>query len=1721
MKKKILAFALSIVLIFQCIFVLPVISYASYMTDNIGNGYEIDDLFEYDFLNTNGTYLYTIKSYKQAENSNITKIEIPKRIDGVKVVEIGKDAFKNAKYLEQVYIPDSIKKIGNEAFFQARSLKTLTIPGSVQTVGEMAFYKCISLEKVDILYGVQTLGNAAFGYCIALKTISVGDTSVPEDDQTFTSNRDLTIQSNPDAPIRNYADSKVKKAELPADSPAGYEYTVNDQGEVTVTKYRSSNKDPEIPEQINGNPVAHIGDAAFKDTGINSVKLPDTLKTIGANAFIGTNLTEITIPSGITALGKDFVEDKEGFEIKGDSEVVEKYVENSQHIKFVPYGPGVSAYYKLTIKINGYGSVSGVKGDYVKAGKKVSLSATGRTVNYHDVYRFSYWSTTGDGVFEDINSSNTEFTMPNSDTTITATFEKMERPRIVIENGVLKEFNAYDDLVKADYGNNKVVSIDSNAFTPYEPHAHGNPTSIFIPATLTDIPVGVFRYCSNLSSITVESGNPKYIDKNGVLFTKDGTTLIKYPAKKTGTEYTIPSGVKTIEAGAFEDCTNLSKLIISESVNTIKSGAFENCRRLSEVVISESITSIGSSAFKNCYNLTDINIPANIKAIESSVFYGCSNLSKIVLPENLTSIGSYAFYNCNNLKDINLTDNIASINNNAFEYCSSLSTLNINRAVIGNYAFRYCRGLSDININSDTIGNSAFAGCSGLSEVTLNSKNIGSNAFESCSSLTDVYIQKNVENIGDGVFYNCKRLQQINVDSANMNYNDGNGDGVLYEVKGDIKLMIYPVAKPNSSYTILNDTKIIGSGAFYGCTNLTNIVIKNSVLETIGSSAFGNCVGLTSIEMPTTLKNINSSAFYGCTNISNIEFPESLNTIGSEAFYDCNSIDEINIPKNVTSIGSQAFYSCDNLKNINVDIENTSYSSKDGVLFNYDRSKLIVYPMCKDNISYSVLEDVYNINEYAFSGNKVLAEIKIPDSVTSIGYAAFSSCINIKDIEIPEKVSTISSHMFSRCSNLNRVTIYNRNAYIGDYNNNNNPFYGLNKSNITLRGYLESTAEEYAFMYNMKFEQLDRVSEGLLVDERGVLYGYTGKDLDVVLSSNIKQIGSDAFKNPNNTNDTTYQNIKTVRFPMSVQAFEPYAFNGCNGLTSLNVSQTVYDIQKSAFKGCSNLAEINISSNNMKYRTIGGKNGKGNGVLVNRLGTTIYEVANGYKGPDGDGKFTLPSTVTFIEDSAFAGCSLKEISLGNVVKISVGTFEGAFVDGDITINLSNVVDIDNRAFANCTGITEIKLPATLERLGDNVFDGCTNIKNIYVEDGNAQYLDDEGVLYAYVKVEDNPTDMQTPLALVMYPVGRTPKDETTYKILNNTVQIYDNAFNNCSNIEQIDIPESVYTIGERAFDGCNLKGNLILPNGLSQIKAYAFANNELLAEVSIPKTVTSLATGAFTNCSKLYSVKIYNDNLKFGTEGKIFDEEKNDFGDNQLTIYGNKDSTSEKYVVGRNINFEVLGKDKNKISITLNAVGNPNATVDLTPDQAKSVIQSVYSDKSNEIELNINVSSSVYSVSTNLPKSLISSINSIANSQGNSDNQFDLTINTPIANISLNKEAIARIDSNSSSSDIRIIVKNIDVSTLNISSDDKAKIADRPVVGVEVISGSNIYDLEKGTATISIPYNNLNSEISNMQIVAISNGLCANLSSNLDSTNKYWVFSVKDINSKFAVSKIN
>ena len=212
-----------------------------------------------------------------------------------------------------------------------------------------------------------------------------------------------------------------------------------------------------------------------------------------------------------------------------------------------------------------------------------------------------------------------------------------------IGNGAFRNCPGLESITIPD----GVTSIDVGAFDRCT-----KLTSITIPDGVTYIGTNAFYGCSRLTDITVDSNNLYYCSESGVLFNKDKTTLICYPAGKTDSSYTIPDEVTSIGYTAFEACTGLTSIYFPDGVTSIGDYAFESCTGLESITIPNSVTSIGYAAFNYCSGLTSIYIPDGISIGQHDIPSTAAKITYIVNSDGSVTITKIELTNGQNTIDI-------------------------------------------------------------------------------------------------------------------------------------------------------------------------------------------------------------------------------------------------------------------------------------------------------------------------------------------------------------------------------------------------------------------------------------------------------------------------------------------------------------------------------------------------------------------------------------------------------------------------------------------------------------------------------------------------------------------------------------------------------------------------------------------------------------------------------------------------------------------------------------------------------------------------------------------------------------------------------------------------------------------------------------------------------------------------------------------------------------
>ncbi|MBQ8766647.1 MAG: leucine-rich repeat domain-containing protein [Clostridia bacterium] len=296
------------------------------------------------------------------------------------------------------------------------------------------------------------------------------------------------------------------------------------------------------------------------------------------------------------------------------------------------------------------------------------------------------------------------------------------------------------NLASVIIGNN-VVQIGDCAF-----YCCSSLGSVTLGEKVQGIHPWAFRYCNKLNEFKVSENNEYFTsDEYGVLFDKDKTKLIQFPANANITEYIIPNSVSVIQSYAFYACQKLTKITLPDNISVIYELTFRDCTSLESVSIPDNVEKIERAAFYNCKALSEVSLSSNLTEIGELAFIYCGSLKNIIIPDSVINIGYQAFESCESLESISLSNNLSKIDERTFYECKKLKSITIPDSVVSieDRAFINCQSLTSAELGSgvETIGTYSFYNCSSLEYVIfpLSLTSVCAGAFDYCDSLSDVY----------------------------------------------------------------------------------------------------------------------------------------------------------------------------------------------------------------------------------------------------------------------------------------------------------------------------------------------------------------------------------------------------------------------------------------------------------------------------------------------------------------------------------------------------------------------------------------------------------------------------------------------------------------------------------------------------------------------------------------------------------------------------------------------------------------------------------------------------------------------------------------------------------------------------------------------------------------------------------------------------------------------
>lgn len=657
-------------------------------------------------------------------------------------------------------------------------------------------------------------------------------------------------------------------------------------------------------------------------------------------------------------------------------------------------------------------------------------------------------------------------------------------------------------------------------------------------------------------------------------------------------------------------------------------------------------------------------------------------------------------------------------------------------------------------------------------------------------------------------------------------------------------------------------------------------------------------------------------AFAECESITGVSIPDSVKKIGHYAFSDCTALKVVHIGKNVTEMGNNVFSNCTGLEKFSVSADNAVYSSdENGVLYNKNKTELLIYPASNLSATYTVAENVKTIADSTFAGSKNVKTIVIVDNVTTIGANAFLGSRSLESVVIGKGVTTIGGDAFEGCEKLTGISVSADNAvYCSD---ENGVLY--NKAKTEIIKYPAGNVKT-SFTVPAGIDTLRVLSFSNAVNLKSVTIG-----------KSVKTIGASAFYGCINITDVYYEGSETewkainigsnnnaiLGAKITFAGGEEHGHSYTSGVTTAptctqtgvltykcecghSYTETIpakgHAFKDNTCSACS-LKEFAFTTDGTNAK-ITAYNGTASAIVIPETieGYKVTAIAdNAFENKTAVMSITLPASVKDIGSCAFykTGYYNTNSNWENGV-LYIGTFlieANDKVKGAYTVKEGTTV-IADFAFASRSEITSLNLPATLEVVGDSAFSGCTGIKdvtvditeedwkNVVIGTGN-EALTGAKFTYKIIPhehdfkvIEDvKPTCTEAGYKVSKCECGEETKEDFAalgHKFVNNVCSgCSEREFNiaisgdevtvlgcHSSLAGEVKVPETisgykVTAIGEKAFADNKKIEKLTIPSGVKTIGKLAFAGSAIVVEVAGENASFLTDNGILYNKTKL------------------------------------------------------------------------------------------------------------------------------------------------------------------------------------------------------------------------------------------------------------------------------
>ena len=699
----------------------------------------------------------------------------------------------------------------------------------------------------------------------------------------------------------------------------------------------------------------------------------------------------------------------------------------------------------------------------------------------------------------------------------------------------------------------------------------GGVEEVVLPKDVEDVS-GLFRYTGKLRRIRVAPGSCCFEARDGVLYDKDMSTLVRCPNVRE--KIVIPPSVKAIGARAFCGCKTLSEVRIPDTVTEVDSWAFASCTGLCAVVLSKNLTGISSFMFSRCTSLKSITLPQSIREIGWGAFADCSSLQSVrvngseeerCVEGRTVRVNGAAFLQCGNLTSVDLPGSDVQIFREPFEGCSNLTELaflprmqGLRTSILkGTRYYRVMSNGAPIVFHSRLMGikdpvpslleipsgvvevaGHAFSGNKDLKSVVIPATvtNIGSRAFSSCGQLETVTLLPLVMSVCSDAFSDCPSLKCIvtPTDNTNRLARIEQAIGRKVRVSESGKLTVLP--KQEGEKTKLAEAKK-----------------ERTKHDTEKKVTNGGLTG------PLVLKRASANAG---------EIPDNYNS--EEADYSPTSKTSTKCSREKISMARKRLAEEASARRRAL----TEYTHE-GATFRFQRSldgvEITGFPDRNYNGEVAIPDEIHgipvvSIGANAFKGREWITHVTLPKGIKSIKANAFAYCRRLTSFVIPDGALDIGEYAFYGCDQLvpTRIFVPPSVKRIGLSAFDSGHY--ISRSRPILQEHVE-VIDGLRWHYVQFAEGAEIVKVEVVKGERGNGRG------EVVLSSHIKgksvlSIGKSAFEG--------LEEVESITLPKTVERIGERAFYGCKKLKKLNLPDGITLIGKMAFRNCESLLGVKL-----------------------------------------------------------------------------------------------------------------------------------------------------------------------------------------------------------------------------------------------------------------------------------------------------------------------------------------------------------------------------------------------------------------------------------------------------------------------------------------------------------------------------------------------------------------